>query len=76
MEITDLKPFLAGENTSVLIALKYEHVASYIMIIILIFLQGVGGAVQFPKNYLKDTYQLVREKGGICIADEVWRICL
>ncbi|XP_016148353.1 alanine--glyoxylate aminotransferase 2, mitochondrial [Sinocyclocheilus grahami] len=32
---------------------------------------GVGGAVQFPKNYLKDTYQLVREKGGICIADEV-----
>ncbi|KTG35570.1 hypothetical protein cypCar_00001777 [Cyprinus carpio] len=34
-------------------------------------IQGVGGAVQFPKNYLKDTYQLVREKGGICIADEV-----
>ncbi|KAI2651534.1 Alanine--glyoxylate aminotransferase 2, mitochondrial [Labeo rohita] len=32
---------------------------------------GVGGAVQFPKNYLKDTYRLVREKGGICIADEV-----
>ncbi|XP_052444204.1 alanine--glyoxylate aminotransferase 2, mitochondrial [Carassius gibelio] len=34
-------------------------------------IQGVGGAVQFPKDYLKDTYQLVREKGGICIADEV-----
>uniref|UniRef100_A0A672MPU0 Alanine--glyoxylate aminotransferase 2, mitochondrial n=1 Tax=Sinocyclocheilus grahami TaxID=75366 RepID=A0A672MPU0_SINGR len=34
-------------------------------------IKGVGGAVQFPKNYLKDTYQLVREKGGICIADEV-----
>ncbi|TRY98640.1 hypothetical protein DNTS_005887 [Danionella cerebrum] len=34
-------------------------------------IQGVGGAVQYPKNYLKDTYQLVREKGGICIADEV-----
>jgi len=43
--------------------------ACYIMIFI--FLQGVGGAVQFPKNYLKDSYQLVREKGGICIADEV-----
>uniref|UniRef100_A0A9J8AKU2 Alanine--glyoxylate aminotransferase 2, mitochondrial n=1 Tax=Cyprinus carpio carpio TaxID=630221 RepID=A0A9J8AKU2_CYPCA len=34
-------------------------------------IQGNSGAVQFPKNYLKDTYQLVREKGGICIADEV-----
>ncbi|XP_056303023.1 alanine--glyoxylate aminotransferase 2, mitochondrial [Danio aesculapii] len=34
-------------------------------------IQGVGGAVQYPKNYLKETYQLVREKGGICIADEV-----
>ncbi|XP_062333875.1 alanine--glyoxylate aminotransferase 2, mitochondrial [Osmerus eperlanus] len=34
-------------------------------------IQGVGGAVQYPKDYLKDTYQLVRERGGICIADEV-----
>ncbi|XP_052393921.1 alanine--glyoxylate aminotransferase 2, mitochondrial-like [Carassius gibelio] len=34
-------------------------------------IQGNSGAVQFPKNYLKDAYQLVREKGGICIADEV-----
>uniref|UniRef100_A0AAR2IXH0 Alanine--glyoxylate aminotransferase 2, mitochondrial n=1 Tax=Pygocentrus nattereri TaxID=42514 RepID=A0AAR2IXH0_PYGNA len=34
-------------------------------------IQGVGGAVQYPKNYLKETYKLVREKGGICIADEV-----
>ena len=33
--------------------------------------QGVGGAVQYPKDYLKDTYRLVRERGGICIADEV-----
>lgn len=35
------------------------------------FLQGVGGAVQYPKNYLKEAYKLVRERGGICIADEV-----
>ncbi|KAI7795630.1 alanine--glyoxylate aminotransferase 2, mitochondrial [Triplophysa rosa] len=34
-------------------------------------IQGVGGAIQYPKNYLKETYQLVRERGGICIADEV-----
>ncbi|XP_030625919.1 alanine--glyoxylate aminotransferase 2, mitochondrial isoform X2 [Chanos chanos] len=33
-------------------------------------IQGVGGAVQYPKNYLKETYKLVRERGGICIADE------
>ncbi|KAG5834604.1 alanine--glyoxylate aminotransferase 2, mitochondrial [Anguilla rostrata] len=34
-------------------------------------IQGVGGAVQYPKNYLKETYKLVRERGGVCIADEV-----
>uniref|UniRef100_A0A667ZA33 Alanine--glyoxylate aminotransferase 2, mitochondrial n=1 Tax=Myripristis murdjan TaxID=586833 RepID=A0A667ZA33_9TELE len=34
-------------------------------------IQGVGGAVQYPKNYLKEAYRLVRERGGICIADEV-----
>ncbi|XP_071322147.1 alanine--glyoxylate aminotransferase 2, mitochondrial-like [Trachinotus anak] len=33
--------------------------------------QGMGGAVQYPKNYLKEAYKLVRERGGICIADEV-----
>lgn len=35
------------------------------------FLQGVGGTVQYPKNFLKDAYKLVREKGGLCVADEV-----
>lgn len=34
-------------------------------------MQGVGGAVQYPKNYLKEAYKLVRERGGVCIADEV-----
>nr|XP_057910739.1 alanine--glyoxylate aminotransferase 2, mitochondrial isoform X2 [Doryrhamphus excisus] len=34
-------------------------------------IQGVGGAVQYPKKYLKEAYKLVRERGGICIADEV-----
>lgn len=35
------------------------------------FVQGVGGAVQYPKGYLKEAYKLVRERGGVCIADEV-----
>ncbi|KAJ8286635.1 hypothetical protein GJAV_G00041390 [Gymnothorax javanicus] len=34
-------------------------------------IQGVGGAVQYPKNYLREAYRLVRERGGVCIADEV-----
>ncbi|XP_063066708.1 alanine--glyoxylate aminotransferase 2, mitochondrial [Engraulis encrasicolus] len=34
-------------------------------------IQGVGGAVQYPKDYLKEAYKLVRERGGVCIADEV-----
>ncbi|XP_040052838.2 alanine--glyoxylate aminotransferase 2, mitochondrial-like [Gasterosteus aculeatus] len=34
-------------------------------------IQGMGGAVQYPRNYLKEAYQLVRERGGLCIADEV-----
>ncbi|XP_077672872.1 alanine--glyoxylate aminotransferase 2, mitochondrial isoform X3 [Eretmochelys imbricata] len=32
---------------------------------------GVNGAVQYPKRFLKEAFQLVRERGGICIADEV-----
>ncbi|XP_022110098.1 alanine--glyoxylate aminotransferase 2, mitochondrial-like [Acanthaster planci] len=34
-------------------------------------IQGVGGAVQFPKGYLKEAFELIREKGGVCISDEV-----
>uniref|UniRef100_A0ABM5FU79 Alanine--glyoxylate aminotransferase 2, mitochondrial n=1 Tax=Pogona vitticeps TaxID=103695 RepID=A0ABM5FU79_9SAUR len=34
-------------------------------------IQGVSGAVQYPKGFLKEAYQLVREKGGVCISDEV-----
>ncbi|ETE72367.1 Alanine--glyoxylate aminotransferase 2, mitochondrial, partial [Ophiophagus hannah] len=33
-------------------------------------IQGVNGAVQFPKGFLKEAYQLVHERGGLCIADE------
>ncbi|KAK3086020.1 hypothetical protein FSP39_012263 [Pinctada imbricata] len=34
-------------------------------------IQGVGGAVQFPKNFVKRAFDAVRARGGICIADEV-----
>ncbi|XP_068780803.1 alanine--glyoxylate aminotransferase 2, mitochondrial isoform X2 [Struthio camelus] len=34
-------------------------------------IQGVNGTVQYPKSFLKEAYQLVRERGGVCIADEV-----
>ncbi|RXM97043.1 Alanine--glyoxylate aminotransferase 2, mitochondrial [Acipenser ruthenus] len=31
---------------------------------------GIGGVVQYPKGFLKEAYRLVRERGGVCIADE------
>ncbi|RXM30636.1 Alanine--glyoxylate aminotransferase 2, mitochondrial [Acipenser ruthenus] len=34
-------------------------------------IQGIGGVVQYPKGFLKEAYKLVRERGGVCIADEV-----
>ncbi|KAM5330625.1 alanine--glyoxylate aminotransferase 2, mitochondrial isoform 4-T4 [Glossophaga mutica] len=33
--------------------------------------QGVNGVVQYPKGFLKAAFELVRERGGVCIADEV-----
>lgn len=34
-------------------------------------IQGVGGAVTPPKEFFQIIYDIVREHGGICIADEV-----
>lgn len=34
-------------------------------------IQGVGGCIVFPDNYLKHAYEHVRAAGGLCIADEV-----
>ncbi|QDT00877.1 aspartate aminotransferase family protein [Adhaeretor mobilis] len=34
-------------------------------------IQGVGGAVVPPKEYFQIVYDIVRQHGGICIADEV-----
>jgi alanine-glyoxylate transaminase / (R)-3-amino-2-methylpropionate-pyruvate transaminase len=34
-------------------------------------LQGVGGVTHGAPNYLREVYAIVREAGGLCIADEV-----
>ena len=34
-------------------------------------IQGVGGATHGAPNYLKEVYAVIREHGGLCIADEV-----
>lgn len=31
----------------------------------------MNGFVQYPKGFLKEAFELVRERGGVCIADEV-----
>lgn len=33
--------------------------------------QGVGGVTMYPPGYLEQTYEIVREAGGVCICDEV-----
>lgn len=34
-------------------------------------IQGVGGTVELPDNYLQHAYQSVHNAGGLCISDEV-----
>lgn len=34
-------------------------------------IQGVNGIVQYPKGYLKRSFETVKMRGGICISDEV-----
>jgi alanine-glyoxylate transaminase/(R)-3-amino-2-methylpropionate-pyruvate transaminase len=34
-------------------------------------IQGVGGVTHGARNYLKEVYGIIREYGGLCIADEV-----
>lgn len=34
-------------------------------------IQGVGGATQFPKGYIKEAAKMVRANGGLFISDEV-----
>lgn len=34
-------------------------------------IQGVGGAVEFPRGYLKAAQKVIKENGGVFISDEV-----
>lgn len=34
-------------------------------------IQGVGGAIQYTKNYIKNAVDLIHANGGLFIADEV-----
>lgn len=34
-------------------------------------IQGLGGTVVFPDGFLQKTYKIIRDAGGVCIADEV-----
>lgn len=34
-------------------------------------IQGVGGTVQYPKNYMQGVYDKVRQHGGLTLSDEV-----
>lgn len=34
-------------------------------------IQGVGGVIEMPPDYLQEAYKYVRDAGGLCIADEV-----
>ncbi len=34
-------------------------------------IMSCGGQIVFPPGYLKDLFELVRDQGGVCIADEV-----
>lgn len=34
-------------------------------------IQGVGGAVQYPKNFIKNVHAIVKEERGLFLADEV-----
>ncbi|XP_043542119.1 alanine--glyoxylate aminotransferase 2, mitochondrial-like, partial [Chiloscyllium plagiosum] len=34
-------------------------------------IQGVNGTVQYPKGFLKEVAEIIRERGGLYISDEV-----
>src|ERR1051325_9388180 len=62
----------AGANYAADISSLIEHATSgEVAAFISESIQGVGGCVVFPDNYLKHTYEYVRAAGGVCIADEV-----
>ncbi len=62
----------AGFNYAADVRNLIEHATSgQVAAFIAESIQGVGGCVVFPDNYLKHAYEHVRAAGGLCIADEV-----
>jgi alanine-glyoxylate transaminase/(R)-3-amino-2-methylpropionate-pyruvate transaminase len=62
----------AGFNYAADVRNLIEHATSgQVAAFIAESIQGVGGCVVFPDNYLKHAYEHVRAAGGVCIADEV-----
>lgn len=37
-------------------------------------IQGVSGAVQYPKNFIKNVREIVKQEGGLFVSDEVSNI--
>jgi alanine-glyoxylate transaminase / (R)-3-amino-2-methylpropionate-pyruvate transaminase len=63
---------LAGFNYAADVRNLIEHATSgQVAAFIAESIQGVGGCVVFPEDYLKYAYEYVRAAGGVCIADEV-----
>ncbi|VDK24414.1 unnamed protein product, partial [Anisakis simplex] len=52
-------------------ALKYEYAENGVAGMLIESIQGVGGVVQFPKEFIKRAFDTIHSKGGICISDEV-----
>jgi alanine-glyoxylate transaminase/(R)-3-amino-2-methylpropionate-pyruvate transaminase len=62
----------AGRNYAADVRSLIEHATSgQVAGFIAESIQGVGGCVVFPDNYLKYAYEHIRAAGGVCIADEV-----
>jgi alanine-glyoxylate transaminase/(R)-3-amino-2-methylpropionate-pyruvate transaminase len=62
----------AGFNYAADVRNLIEHATSgQVAAFIAESIQGVGGCVVFPDNYLKHAYEHVRAAGALCIADEV-----
>ncbi|KAH1010710.1 hypothetical protein HUJ05_004963 [Dendroctonus ponderosae] len=51
--------------------LKYEFPANGIAGIFAESIQGVGGVVQYPTNYIKGVHATVKASGGVFVSDEV-----
>ena len=69
-----ITPLVIGYISSRLNISYYHYYYYYCYYYNFYFVQGVGGAVHLPKGFLKAAYELIRERGGVCIADEVLHV--